>query len=112
MLTDLHQHLWTEPLIDALGARSSLPFVRRTRGVTVLHSAGELPYVIDLATETPARRASLLRTDGIDRAVVALSSPIGIEALPRAEADELIEAHLHYKRQATLSAQSSAASEA
>ncbi len=94
MLTDLHQHLWTEPLIDALGARSSLPFVRRTRGVTVLHSAAELPYVIDLEAETPARRADLLRSDGIDRAVVALSSPIGIEALDRPSALELIGAHL------------------
>ena len=94
MLTDLHQHLWTEPLIDALGARSSLPFVRRTRGVTVLHSAAELPYVIDLESETPVRRASLLRADGVDRAVVALSSPIGIEALDRGSSLELIGAHL------------------
>jgi predicted TIM-barrel fold metal-dependent hydrolase len=94
LLTDLHQHLWTEPLIEALGARSSLPFVRRTRGVTMLHSAAELPYVIDLETEAPARRAGLLRADGVDRAVVALSSPIGIEALDRAGALELIGAHL------------------
>jgi 6-methylsalicylate decarboxylase len=94
LLTDLHQHLWTEPLIEALGARSSLPFVRRTCGVTMLHSAAELPYVIDLETETPARRAGLLRADGVDRAVVALSSPIGIEALDRAGALELIGAHL------------------
>ena len=42
----------------------------------------------------PARRADLVRADGLDLAVVALSSPIGIEALPREEADGLIEAYL------------------
>jgi 6-methylsalicylate decarboxylase len=93
-LLDIHQHVWTAPLLDALAERASLPFVRRDDGLTVLHSGGELPYVIDTAAETPERRAALLRQDGIDRAVVALSSPIGIEALPRAAAAELISAHL------------------
>ena len=37
---------------------------------------------------------SSLRADGVDVAFVALSSPIGIEALPRDSADELIAAHL------------------
>src|SRR5436305_1930674 len=48
MLTDVHQHIWTEPLLERLAARERLPFVRRTDGVTVLHSAAEQPYVIDV----------------------------------------------------------------
>ena len=94
MNVDIHQHVWTTPLLDALAARQCLPFVRRTDGLTVLHCGGELPYVIDTAAESAARRADLLRTDGLDRAVVALSSPIGIEALRHDVATELISAHL------------------
>lgn len=94
MRIDVHQHIWTEPLLDALAARSSLPFARRSNGLIVIHSTGEHPYVIDVDAEAAAVRASLVRTDGLDLALIALSSPIGIEALPRGSARELIEAHL------------------
>jgi predicted TIM-barrel fold metal-dependent hydrolase len=94
MQIDIHQHIWTEPLLDRLAVRRSLPFVRRTDGLTVLHCADEQPYVIDTEAEAPLRRASLVRSDGIDLAVIALSSPIGIEALAREDACELIAAHL------------------
>jgi hypothetical protein len=94
MTADLHQHVWTTPLLDALARRDRLPFVRRADGLTVLHCGGELPYVIDTAAESADRRAQLLQDDGLDRAVVALSSPIGIEALPHEMARELIAAHL------------------
>ncbi len=90
----MHQHIWTEPLLDALEARDELPLVRRIDGVTVLHSRGEQPYVIDETAEQPARRASLVGADSLELAVIALSSPIGIEALPRDDALELIDAHL------------------
>jgi predicted TIM-barrel fold metal-dependent hydrolase len=93
-LTDLHQHVWTEPLLDALAARRCAPFVRREDGLTVLHSAGELPCVIDERGESAQTRARLLAADGADQAVVAISSPIGIEALPPDVAVELISAHL------------------
>jgi hypothetical protein len=91
---DIHQHVWTTPLLDALAERQTLPFVRHSDGLTVLHCGGELPYVIGTEAESPARRAELLHQDGIDGAVVALSSPVGIEALPRPVAGELISAHL------------------
>jgi 6-methylsalicylate decarboxylase len=90
---DVHQHLWTAPLLDALAARERLPFVRRTGGVTILHCAGEQPYAIDVCAEAPAQRASLVRSDRLDLAVIALSSPIGIEALPRRDGLDLIEAY-------------------
>jgi hypothetical protein len=45
MKIDVHQHIWTEPLVQALAARSELPFVREESGLTVLYLAGERPYV-------------------------------------------------------------------
>ena len=94
MRIDVHQHIWTEPLVERLAARSALPLIRHTDGLCVLHSAAEQPYVIDLDAEAPARRGALVSDDGLDLALIAISSPIGIEALPRDEALELIEAHL------------------
>ncbi|HEX4008495.1 MAG TPA: hypothetical protein VHX62_00720 [Solirubrobacteraceae bacterium] len=94
MKVDIHQHVWTTPLLDALAARECLPFVRRTDGLTVLHCGGELPYVIDTEAESAERRAELLVADGVDRAAVAISSPIGIEALRHDVAAPLIGAHL------------------
>jgi|HubBroStandDraft_6_1064221.scaffolds.fasta_scaffold05413_2 hypothetical protein len=93
MKIDVHQHLWTEPFVQALADRSELPFVRRENGLTVLYLVGERPYVIDLASEAPARRAELVELDGLDQALVCLSSPLGIEWLPREQALELIDAY-------------------
>jgi 6-methylsalicylate decarboxylase len=94
MRIDVHQHLWTEPLVEALAARAELPFVRSENGLTILYLAGERPYVIDLAGEAPAARAELVEADGLDRALVCLSSPLGIEWLPRAQATALVDAYL------------------
>ena len=94
MRIDVHQHIWTEPFIEALAARERPPYIVRSGGLTVLHCAGELPYVIDVLAEAPARRAALLAGDQVDRALVALSSALGIEALERDSAAALIEAHL------------------
>jgi predicted TIM-barrel fold metal-dependent hydrolase len=94
MRIDIHQHIWTEPFVDALAERDLLPFVRRGNGVTVVHCGGESPYVVETAAETPDRRARLVHEDGLDRAAIALSSPIGVEALPREEASTLIDAYL------------------
>jgi predicted TIM-barrel fold metal-dependent hydrolase len=94
MLADLHQHIWTKPLLERLAERDALPFVRYEQGLTVLHSAAESPYVIDVASQAPEARAARVHGDGLDLAVVAISSPIGIEALPRERALELIDAHL------------------
>lgn len=94
MRVDVHQHLWTEPFVERLEARDTLPLLRRRNGLTILHTAFEQPCLIDLAGEAPHRRADLIRRDGLDRAVVAISSPIGIEALPQPKALELIDAYL------------------
>ncbi len=94
MRVDAHQHVWTTPLLQALAARDSLPYIRRRDGLTVLYCASERPYVIDVESEAPQRRTDLVRSDGLDLALIAVSSPAGIEALRREDADPLIEAHL------------------
>jgi hypothetical protein len=93
MKIDVHQHLWTEPLVEALAERREFPYVRLENGLTVLYLAGERPYVIDLLAEAPQSRRSLVELDGLDRALLCLSSPLGIEGLPRAHACSLIEAY-------------------
>jgi predicted TIM-barrel fold metal-dependent hydrolase len=90
---DFHQHLWTEQLVHALADRRELPFVRKEHGLSILYLAGERPYVIDLSSEAPSRRAELVERDGLDQAVLCLSSPLGIEALPRAQALPLLDAY-------------------
>lgn len=93
MKIDIHQHLWTGPLVAALRQRKELPFVRDEHGLAVLFLAGERPYVIDLDSEAPDRRAALVEQDGLDRALVCLSSPLGIESLPRVQAQPLLDAY-------------------
>jgi 6-methylsalicylate decarboxylase len=90
---DVHQHLWTERLIEALSSRGELPFVRDEGGLKVLYLAGERPYVIDLSAENPSRRAALLELDELDGALICLSSPLGIESLERNQALPLIDAY-------------------
>ena len=90
---DVHQHMWTEPLVQALADRDEFPFVRHEHGLTVLFLASERPYVIDLSAEAPARRAALLEQDGLDRALLCLSSPLGIESLPREQSRPLLDAY-------------------
>ena len=94
MRLDVHQHLWTVSLIEALERRRRLPFVRRDGRQFVVYAPGEPPSVLDLAGEVPERRIGLLERDDVDAALIAISSPLGIEALPRREAQELIDAHL------------------
>ncbi len=94
MHADLHQHLWTEAFVEALARRSAPPYVRRRAGVVELECAGEPRYAIDMAGERPARRAALVTDDRLDVAAIAISSPIGVEALPGDESRALVAAWL------------------
>jgi hypothetical protein len=58
-----------------------------------LRVRGEPETPLDLADHDPDRRAELLEADGLDRALVAPSTPLGIEALPTAEAEPLLAAY-------------------
>jgi 6-methylsalicylate decarboxylase len=92
MRLDVHQHLWTASLVEALRRRRRPPFVRRDAGRYVVHLAGEAPSTLEV--EDAQRRLATFERDGVDRVLLAISSPLGIEALPRAQARELIDAHL------------------
>ncbi|MEZ0166336.1 amidohydrolase [Kineococcus sp. LSe6-4] len=88
MRTDCHQHLWPAAFLDALRARRTPPFLD---GWT-LHLAGEAPCPVDPAAHDVARRAARERRDGTARALLSLSSPLGVEHLPGEEAAPLLAA--------------------
>jgi len=90
--TDLHQHLWPEALLALLERRSAPPRLRRDAGGLILELAGEPPAAFSPAAHDPVARAAMAVADGIDRVVVAPSSPLGIESLPAAEARRLLDA--------------------
>ena len=76
MRTDLHQHLLPEDLIAALSRRTQAPRIANGE----LHVPGEPPTPFDAADHDPRARAD---QDDLDRSVIALSSALGIEGLPR-----------------------------
>ncbi|MEV5568920.1 amidohydrolase [Spirillospora sp. NPDC052269] len=86
---DVHQHLWGTPLLAALRARKAPP---RLAGWT-LHLAGEPPYEVDPDDHDVALRAGLARADGLDLALISLSSPLGVEFLPPEQARPLLDAY-------------------
>ncbi|MFC4906058.1 amidohydrolase family protein [Actinomadura gamaensis] len=86
---DVHQHLWSAPLRAALRARTAAP---RLDGWT-LHLDGEPPYEVEPDDHDEARRAALARADGLELALVSLSSPLGVELLPPDEARPLLDAY-------------------
>lgn len=88
MPTDVHQHIWPPEFIEVLRARTAPPHLD---GWT-LHLTGEQPYEVDPADHDIAARTALARTDGLDLALVSLSSPLGIEYLPPAESVQLVAA--------------------
>jgi predicted TIM-barrel fold metal-dependent hydrolase len=90
---DVHQHLLGEPLIEALARRTAAPrLIVRREGWTFRVAAEPDSILAVEATDAELRRADL-EADGIDRALVALSTALGIETLPTEEAAALIEAH-------------------
>jgi hypothetical protein len=83
---DVHQHLWPAALLEQLRRRTEPPMLR---GWT-LHTVGEAPFEVTAADHDPTLRASL--DPALRRALVSLSTPLGIEALPPAEAQPLLDA--------------------
>jgi hypothetical protein len=90
---DVHQHLLGAELVEALERRTAAPsLVRGDEGWT-FRVAGEPDSVLAPAAVDVGARGAELATDGIDLALVALSTALGVEALPPAESAPLIEAH-------------------
>jgi predicted TIM-barrel fold metal-dependent hydrolase len=90
--TDIHQHLWPERLLGALAERSRPPLIRRSGAEWVLRIDGEPEHRFELADHDPGLRAEALDRSGLERAVISLSGPLGIEGLPAGEAAPLLEA--------------------
>ncbi len=89
---DIHQHLWPERFTALLAERTSPPRVRIERDERRLELAGEPDSRIDARAQDPDERAEQLASAGLHRALLAISSPLGIESLPRTEARPLVDA--------------------
>ena len=85
MTTDVHQHLWPEPFVAALSARTRPP---RLAGRD-LYLDGEPVWPLNLELNELETRLALLDRWEIDRAVVSLQPTVGLERLPADEADDL-----------------------
>lgn len=84
---DVHQHLWGPELVAALRRRARPPRLDRW----TLHLTNEPPSELDPAQHDPAARLEL---EPEDRTVIglSLSAPLGLEYLPPAEAEPLLQA--------------------
>ena len=80
---DVHQHLWPEAVLRVLEQRGAPPRAHWRDGKWLVELAGEPAFEIDPADHDPGRRAAELE---VDRALVALSSAVGIEAMPPRDA--------------------------
>jgi predicted TIM-barrel fold metal-dependent hydrolase len=90
---DVHQHLLGEALVEALARRTEAPMLVRRRDGWTFKVAAEPDSVLAFdATDVQLRREDLAE-DGFDRALVALSTALGIETLPAEDSLALIEAH-------------------
>lgn len=84
---DVHQHLWSPTLIEALRMRRTPP---RLQGWT-LTLGGEPPFEVDPDDHDLARRLDR-EPAGRARVIMSLSTPLGIENLPTDEAEPLLQA--------------------
>ncbi len=89
---DAHQHLYPEPVLRALEARRTAPYARWRDGAFTVTLAGEEPFAIDAGVHDPTFRLTRMRAAGVGRALVALSSAVGVEALPVSEALPILDA--------------------
>ena len=87
---DVHQHLWPERVIGVLERRSSEPCARWRDGHWEVRLAGEPSFEIDPRDHDLDRRLAALDDSNVDRAIVALSAPVGVEDLPAEEALEAV----------------------
>jgi len=86
---DIHQHVWPDLFVEELRRRSQPP---RLDGWTLL-TCGEPPFKVNPADHDVARRAAQAARDGVDRVVIGLSSPLGIEYLAPEDATSLLDAY-------------------
>jgi hypothetical protein len=91
--TDVHQHLLGPAVIDELARRRQPPMLLRRRRGWTFRLPGEPDSVLSIEATDAHLRVAELRRDGVDRALVSLSTALGIESLPGEEAAPLLAAH-------------------
>jgi predicted TIM-barrel fold metal-dependent hydrolase len=82
LAVDLHQHIWPESVLRTLEGRVAAPRAVWRRGAWDVRLRHEPSFLVQPEEHDPVRRQDELRAAGVDRAVVALSSPVGAEAVP------------------------------
>ena len=92
LAVDAHQHLWPEEVLRALAGRTSAPRAAWADGTWILELPGEPAFAVDPADHDPVARGAQARAAGLDQVLLALSTPVGIEALPAAEAEAVLDA--------------------
>jgi hypothetical protein len=80
---DVHQHIWPAGVLRVLERRTAAPKAKWNSERWHIDLPGEPGFEIDPHDHDPAERAATLT---VDRALVALSSPVGLEALPPRDA--------------------------
>jgi predicted TIM-barrel fold metal-dependent hydrolase len=80
---DVHQHLWPEAVLRVLERRSAPLKARWQDDRWRIELPGEPAFAVDPRDHDPDERARGLT---VDRALVALSTPVGLEALPARDA--------------------------
>ena len=85
-VVDLHQHLWPEDVLRTLEGRHAAPRARWHGNSWEVRLRREPAFTVDPADHDPVRRVEELEAAGVDRALVALSSPVGAESVPEAVA--------------------------
>ncbi|WP_354701158.1 hypothetical protein DSM112329_01465 [Paraconexibacter sp. AEG42_29] len=91
-VVDAHQHLYPEAVLRVLESRRVAPYARWRDGAFTVTLAGEEPFTIDAAIHDPGFRIERMRAAGVDSALVALSSAVGVETLPAADASPILDA--------------------
>ena len=89
---DVHQHLWPERVLSVLERRSIEPCARWRDGHWEVRLADEPSFEVNPGDHDPDRRLAALNESNVDRAIVALSAPVGVEDLPAEEALEAVSA--------------------
>ena len=79
---DVHQHLWPETVLRVLEGRTTAPrALWRRNGRWKIELEAEPAFEVDPRDHDPQLRVERLARHGVDRALVALSSPVGADSL-------------------------------
>jgi 6-methylsalicylate decarboxylase len=89
---DVHQHFWPQGFVELLARRARPPLVRRDGEGWCVRLDGEPDAPIPPSAHHPVLRAEALAHDRVDVALLCMSSPLGVEALPAEEARPLLDA--------------------